>query len=130
MCVLRTGQQRGEDSWLLWVWLGALRGEGAQSRACPPRCRSGVSISHLSDRYKAESSRMNLVGNRAEKGPGAAAGGSSMGATGVGALRDRQRGSHKGSQTRKKLALGPLWPRCSCLYTGETGPVSWAAGPT
>lgn len=51
---------------------------GAQPRPCPPRRRSRVSTSHLSDRYKAESSRMNLVGNRAEKGPGATAGGSSV----------------------------------------------------
>lgn len=36
----------------------------------PPRRRSGLSTSHLSDRYKAESSRMNLVGYRAKRGPG------------------------------------------------------------
>lgn len=42
---------------------------GSPTRACPPRRRSSVSTSHLSDRYKAESSRMNLAGNRAEKGP-------------------------------------------------------------
>lgn len=47
----------------------SLRGEGTRSGPCLPRRRSRVSTSHLSDRYRAESSRMNLAGNRAEKGP-------------------------------------------------------------
>ena len=91
--------------------------EGRESSPgpCPPRRRSGASSSHLSDRYKAESSRMNLVGRRAEKGPGAAAGGSSLGAAGGGAPRGGQRGLPQETGTRPSLAL------VSCLYCVVTG---------
>lgn len=81
--------------WLLCVWLGAW--------ACPPRRRSRVSASHLSDRYKAESSRMNLVGNRAEKGP---------------EPRDRQR----------DILCGPQAHKSWCWARSGRG-VKWKNGP-
>lgn len=59
-------------------------GEGVSFGFCLFRRRFRVFILYLSDRYKVESSRMNLVGDRVEKGLGVVVGGSFTGVSGGG----------------------------------------------
>ena len=108
-----------------------LRGEGAQSRPCPPRRRSRVSISHLSDRYKAESSRMNLGGNGAEKGrePLQAAAPKELAGVGL-AHRDRQRGHQQGVPSPQETGAGSsLASVFLSVQGGRLGLESCTTGP-
>lgn len=106
-----------------------LRREGAQSRPCPPRRRSRVSMSHLSDRYKAESSRMNLGGNGAEKGrePLQAAAPKELAGVGL-AHRDGQRGHQQGVPSpQEKTSAGSSL--ASVFLSVQWGDWAWSLVP-